>query len=202
MKKKNLGSTFDSWLRDEGIYEEATANAMRRVSDRQDVIRSSGNVFADMGLPDAAALDAKARQRARRIEARMMAKAIRESLKHLRTASEIAELAGVSPETMQHNLDQWKAERLIFSVEQEGAEHFPLYALDARENYRPYPAVKEIIRILGAGLGTASWFPASNGFLDNERPMDLLASDSDEVIAAARDAMEEISHGCRGDIDE
>ena len=80
MRKKNIGSTFDSWLRDEGIYEEATANAMRRVSDRQDVIRSSGNVFADMGLPDAAALDAKARQRARRIEARMMAKAIRESL--------------------------------------------------------------------------------------------------------------------------
>jgi antitoxin HicB len=25
MKKKNIGSSFDSWLRQEGVYEEATA---------------------------------------------------------------------------------------------------------------------------------------------------------------------------------
>jgi antitoxin HicB len=35
MKKKNIGSTFDSWLREEGIYEEVTASATKRVLSRQ-----------------------------------------------------------------------------------------------------------------------------------------------------------------------
>ena len=32
MKKKNLGSSFDSWLREEGVYEET---AIKRVLARQ-----------------------------------------------------------------------------------------------------------------------------------------------------------------------
>ena len=35
MKQKNLGSSFDSWLREEGIYETASANAIKRVIARQ-----------------------------------------------------------------------------------------------------------------------------------------------------------------------
>jgi antitoxin HicB len=35
MKKKNVGSSFDSWLREEGIYEEVSANAIKRVVARQ-----------------------------------------------------------------------------------------------------------------------------------------------------------------------
>ena len=35
MKKKNIGSSFDSWLRKEGIYEEVTATAIKRVLARQ-----------------------------------------------------------------------------------------------------------------------------------------------------------------------
>ena len=35
MKKKNLGSSFDSWLREEGIYEEVTSAAIKRVLARQ-----------------------------------------------------------------------------------------------------------------------------------------------------------------------
>ena len=35
MKRKNIGSSFDSWLREEGIYEEATAAAIKRVLARQ-----------------------------------------------------------------------------------------------------------------------------------------------------------------------
>ena len=30
MKKKNVGSSFDSWLREEGICEETTAAAIKR----------------------------------------------------------------------------------------------------------------------------------------------------------------------------
>jgi predicted XRE-type DNA-binding protein len=35
MKKKNLGSSFDDWLREEGTYEETTAVAIKRVLARQ-----------------------------------------------------------------------------------------------------------------------------------------------------------------------
>jgi antitoxin HicB len=35
MKKTNLGSSFDSWLREEGIYEEASSVAIKRVLARQ-----------------------------------------------------------------------------------------------------------------------------------------------------------------------
>lgn len=35
MKKKNKGSTLDSLLREDGIYEEVTAGAIKRVLARQ-----------------------------------------------------------------------------------------------------------------------------------------------------------------------
>jgi len=35
MKKKNIGSSFDSWLREEGIYEETSTSAIKRVLARQ-----------------------------------------------------------------------------------------------------------------------------------------------------------------------
>ena len=35
MNKKNIGSSLDSWLREEGIYEEVTATAIKRVLARQ-----------------------------------------------------------------------------------------------------------------------------------------------------------------------
>jgi len=33
--KKNVGASFDSWLREEGIYEEVAATAIKRVLARQ-----------------------------------------------------------------------------------------------------------------------------------------------------------------------
>ena len=35
MKRKNIGSSFDSWLRDEGIYGDVSATAIKRVVARQ-----------------------------------------------------------------------------------------------------------------------------------------------------------------------
>jgi antitoxin HicB len=35
MKKRSLGSSFNSWLREEGVYEEVTATAIKRVLARQ-----------------------------------------------------------------------------------------------------------------------------------------------------------------------
>jgi predicted XRE-type DNA-binding protein len=35
MKESNIGTSFDSWLREEGIYEETSATALKRVLSRQ-----------------------------------------------------------------------------------------------------------------------------------------------------------------------
>lgn len=35
MKLENIGSPFDSWLQEEGIYEEVTTRAIKRVLARQ-----------------------------------------------------------------------------------------------------------------------------------------------------------------------
>lgn len=35
VKRKNIGSTFDSWLREEGLYEKVSATAIKRVIARQ-----------------------------------------------------------------------------------------------------------------------------------------------------------------------
>jgi len=35
MKKRNIGSSFDDWLREEGTHEEVTAVAVKRVLARQ-----------------------------------------------------------------------------------------------------------------------------------------------------------------------
>lgn len=42
MKKKNIGSSLDSWLREEGIYEEVTASAIKRALARQHAATTKG----------------------------------------------------------------------------------------------------------------------------------------------------------------
>ena len=71
------------------------------------------------------------------------------------------------------------------------------FALNPDNNYRPYKAVEEILRIFGdslSGWGIASWFIGLNSFLDDQSPKDLLASDPQWTIGAARDAVGEMSH--------
>lgn len=50
MKPKNIGSSFDSWLREEGLYEEVSANAIKRVLARQveAAMREQGLTKAEM----------------------------------------------------------------------------------------------------------------------------------------------------------
>jgi hypothetical protein len=51
MKKKNLGSSFDSWLREEGIYEETTSVAIKRVLARQVEAAMKERKFSKAEMP-------------------------------------------------------------------------------------------------------------------------------------------------------
>ena len=50
MKEKNIGTSFESWLDEEGITEEVTAVAIRRVLARQlaDAMRREGMTKTEM----------------------------------------------------------------------------------------------------------------------------------------------------------
>ncbi len=113
-------------------------------------------------------------------------------------AGKIAKLAGYSERNPSAQPNKWKKDGAIFAIQHKGVDYFPMYALDPDENYRPYKAVAEILHIFGdtkTGWGTAFWFAGLNGFLDDRRPQDLLASDPGLVIAAARDEVEGVQHG-------
>jgi hypothetical protein len=46
MKKKNIGSTFDSWLREQGLYENVSTTAIERINSAADRLNSeAGDVL-------------------------------------------------------------------------------------------------------------------------------------------------------------
>ncbi len=111
-------------------------------------------------------------------------------LSKVRRAEEIAALSGLPEQLTRQNLQEWKYEGRLFSVEVDDIEYFPLFALDPCAHYQPYPAVLEVLRILGTFLspwGIAGWFVGLNSFLDDQRPQDILAVDPTWVIDAAKD---------------
>jgi hypothetical protein len=50
MKKENIGSKFNDWLHEEGIYEETTAVAIKRVLERAPKARSIPALGAAQGI--------------------------------------------------------------------------------------------------------------------------------------------------------
>lgn len=132
-------------------------------------------------------------------EARIQAEAKAYILKSGRylPAAEIARQAGLSADHSDARINKWKTDRTIFVVEHDGVEYFPLFGLDPAKRYEPYATLGRILDVFEGtkgGWGLAFWFAGLNCFLNDRRPQDLLQSDPDQVIAAAKDEMEEIEH--------
>jgi len=134
------------------------------------------------------------------IQARMQVEAmtkILESGDYLR-AAEIAKLAGYSENNPSAQTSKWKRDKTIFTVERNGVDYFPFFALNPEKSYKPYPAVGEVLDAFQdtkSGWGLAFWFAGLNSFLNDQRPQDLLATKPALVISAAKDAMAELQHG-------
>jgi hypothetical protein len=175
----------------EGVFRKVTAflPQMVRLRQRETVEQIVGALLPDIAIPDMALA-----------QARMMVDAkstILESGDFL-PAAEIAALAGYSAKNPSAQPNKWKKDGAIFAIQHKGNDYFPMYALDVEENYRPCRALAEVLRIFGetkTGWGIAFWFAGLNSFLDDRRPQDLLESEPDLVIAAARDEVAGIRHG-------
>jgi hypothetical protein len=102
------------------------------------------------------------------------------------TSSEIADLAGSKASNKAALANRWKQEGRIFSVTHHGATYFPAYQFDIEG--RPRPVIAQVIKAVGSKWSEwelALWFTSGTGWLDGQRPVDLLESEPEEVALAA-----------------
>lgn len=114
------------------------------------------------------------------------------------SVAELTELIGLNSAHPHTELGEWIRERRVFSINHNGIDYFPAYGLNHDSEWRPREALKSILEIIADakdGWGLAYWFRSSSSFLGGRRPQDVLAADPELVIAAARDEMEDVSHG-------
>ena len=116
-----------------------------------------------------------------------------------RTVPDLAKLLRVDSHRLNQQLNAWRDRNEIFSI-QDGTdgELFPVFAFDRNRDLQVFEAIPQILQIFGDKLsrwGIASWFIAACSYLDDQSPKDLIEEDPDWVIAAARDEIDEVSHG-------
>jgi hypothetical protein len=136
-----------------------------------------------------------ASKRALEIQARMLFKAKVATLSRGSFLSpvEISHLIGCS----KAQLNGWQHDGRIFAIEDGGNVYFPLYAFSQGETH-PSLTVSTVLKIFGdtkSGWVVALWFAAANSFLNDERPQDVLATDPQRVVAAAKNEVEGLHHG-------
>lgn len=103
------------------------------------------------------------------------------------TSAQVADLAGSRAANKAALANRWKQEGRIFSVTHHGQTLFPAYQFDGKG--QPIPVIAEILSTLGhqdRDWPLALWFLSSNGWLEGQRPVDLLESDPSAVAEAAR----------------
>lgn len=114
-------------------------------------------------------------------------------------AAEVSSLAGSQAPNTSALPNKWKQLGRIFAIQVKGADLYPEYGLESTDDgYRPLPGLAPIISVLKVkndGWGMAYWFASINSYLDGKQPQDLLLSDPEAVLAAARIAVEELGHG-------
>jgi len=106
------------------------------------------------------------------------------------TSSEVADLAHSKASNRAALANRWRKEGWIFAVEHRGRSYFPAFQFD--DEGHPLSAIAEILEIFGGreGWETALWFSAASGWLGGRRPVDLLESDPEKVVDAARSAVD------------
>lgn len=108
------------------------------------------------------------------------------------TAEELADTNRSQAAARSALADNWRKRRQVFAVPHpdktaRGRDVYPAFQF---EDHKPIKAVAAILEAFGerkSAWKLALWFTSSNGWLPgSRRPVDLLASDADAVIGAAR----------------
>ncbi|MDT0136252.1 hypothetical protein [Acidovorax sp. PRC11] len=184
---------------DGSVFETLAANVSSVASSMFDVLlqrhdNESLERLAEVLVPRAPVAPRLLKEAAMWVKAR---RAVLDSGDWL-TAAQIAELAGLSRVNPSTQPNKWKRQGAIFAIHHNGVDYFPGFGLDPGSQFRPVKALAKVIEAFGGhkdGWGMAYWFHSDNGFLGGQRPQDLLATEPERVIEAARDEVQDIAHG-------
>jgi hypothetical protein len=114
------------------------------------------------------------------------------------TAAEVAQRASGSPTDVAISAERWQREGRLFAIRPGEVDYFPGYGFDPRDGYCPTKAMCEVLATFACsrdGWGLAYWFASVNSYLGGQRPQDLIATDPERVVAAAKVEMEGVIHG-------
>jgi hypothetical protein len=111
----------------------------------------------------------------------------------LRSSTDVAKLARSTASNRAATANRWVNQRKVFTVDVDGAQRFPGFQFD--ENGRPRPIIADVLAAFGdrlTGWELALWFTGSSDWLGDEHPVDVLDSDPELVVEAARRLADEI----------
>jgi hypothetical protein len=111
----------------------------------------------------------------------------------LLTATQVGSLS-TPPANPAHNMGQfWREQGLIFAPAFDGVRLYPRFQFGP--DGKPIPLVKELLTIFRShdlsDWDIAFWFIGSNGWLDGDKPIDLIESLDSETESLLRDAAEQ-----------
>jgi hypothetical protein len=109
------------------------------------------------------------------------------------TGRQVADLAGSRAINRAALASRWKRKGRIFSVDFRGATLYPAFQFDHKG--QPRPVIARIVRVLGSKGSEwqlALWLTSSVGWLNGQRPVDLLETDPEAVAEAADREAEEL----------
>ena len=159
-----------------------------RMLARSDLL-TTGLIDA-MFIPGNVASPAVARQAQRNAQARQ--ELIDEF--GLRDSDQVADLAGSTASNRSATASRWLAARRIFAVNHRGARLYPSFEFGT--DGRPRPVIARVLEAFEPygldGWEIALWFTTASGWLDDNRPVDLLTREPDQVVDAARQTFEEV----------
>lgn len=105
----------------------------------------------------------------------------------------VAEISGSAATNRSATASRWLAAGRIFTVNHRGNRFYPSFQFGTDGHPRPVIAsVLEVFEPYGLdGWETALWFTTASGWLDDQRPVDLLTREPERVVKAARDTFDE-----------
>lgn len=105
----------------------------------------------------------------------------------------VADLAGSAASNRSATASRWLAARKIFAVNHRGTRLYPSFQFGT--DGRPRPVIARVLEAFEPygldGWEIALWFTTASGWLDDQRPVDLLTRAPDQIVDAAQHTFEE-----------
>jgi len=108
------------------------------------------------------------------------------------TSKQVHEGSGSRGKNAALTASRWKRQGKVFAVPFRNVDRYPAFQFS---DGQPKPIIAKILKEIGEQKRTlwqiAFWFVAENGWLDRKRPIDLMDTEPDPVIEAARREVDE-----------